>query len=131
MDLRPDQIERLEKLLRSGFRFVTLERYERLLGVEHEGFIILLDLSEDNIRAFSQPGYRIGEGIGMLVEREGGKAFVWHEQSVPATAEMLDSYQRFREEIETALKSGLERNAVNASDPTSGALVVSRKQNNG
>jgi hypothetical protein len=112
MDLNPDQIERLEKLLHSGFRPVTLDRYERLLGVERDGFIVLLDLSEGNVRAFSQPGYRIGDGIGVLVERDGGQAFVWHDQSVSATVEMLETYQSFRAEVESALKSGLERNEL-------------------
>jgi hypothetical protein len=112
MDLNPDQIERLEKLLQSGFRPVTLDRYERLLGVERDGFILLLDLSEGNVRAFSQPGYRIGDGIGMLVERDGGQAFVWHDQSVCATAEMLETYRSFRAEVESVLRSGLERNEV-------------------
>jgi hypothetical protein len=104
MDLNPDQMERFAKLLQSGFRPVTLDRYERLLGIERDGFIVLLDLSEGNVRAFSQPGYRIGDGIGMLVERDGGQAFVCHEQSVPATAEMLETYRRFRSEVESALK---------------------------
>jgi len=110
VDLTPAQVERLEKLLRSGFRFVTLDRYERLLGVERDGFIVLLDPKDGNLKPFSQPGYRIDDGIGMLVEREAGTAFVWHAQSVPATAELLEAYQRFRSEIEIALESGLERN---------------------
>jgi hypothetical protein len=29
------------------------------------------------------------------VEREGRKAFVWHEQSVPASVELLESYSDF------------------------------------
>ena len=103
MDLNSDQINRLEQLLQSGFRPATLDRYERLLGVERDGFIVLLDLSEGDVQAFSQAGYRIGSGIGMLVERDGGQAFVWHDQSVPATAEMLETYQRFRAEVESAL----------------------------
>jgi hypothetical protein len=104
VDLTPAQVERLEKLLRSGFRFVTLDRYERLLGVERDGFIVLLDPNEGNLKLFSQAGYRLGDGIGMLVEHEGGRAFVWHEQVVPATTEMLETYQRFRAEIESVLK---------------------------
>lgn len=110
MDLNSDQLKRLQKLLQSGFRPATLDRYQRLVGIERDGFIVLLDLSEGNVRAFSQPGYRIGEGIGMLVERDGGQAFVWHDQSVPATAELLETYRRFRAEVESALKSGPERN---------------------
>ncbi|HXJ94275.1 MAG TPA: hypothetical protein VMT20_15615 [Terriglobia bacterium] len=108
MDLTPFQLERLEKLLRGGFRSVTIARYERLLAVERDGFIVLLDPNEGNLKPFSQPGYRIGDGIGMLVERDGGRAFVWHGESVPATPEMLETYQRFRAEVERALRSAPE-----------------------
>jgi len=105
VDLTPAQVERLEGLLRNGFRFVTLDRYERFLGV------VLLDPNEGNLKLFSQAGYRLGDGIGMLVEREGGRAFVWHEQVVPATTEMLETYQRFRAEIERVLKRQSQQDA--------------------
>lgn len=104
MDLTPSQVERLERLLQSGFRFVTLERFGRLFGVERDGFIVLIDPSDGDLTPFSQAGYRIGDGVGMLVERGEGKAFVWHEQAVLATAELLESYQRFRADVEHALK---------------------------
>lgn len=103
MDLTDAQVERLEKLLQGGFRFVTLERYERLLGVERDGFVVLIDPSDGNLRVSSQAGYRIGDGIGMLVERDGGKAFVWHDQCVPTTHELLETYQRFRADVESLL----------------------------
>jgi hypothetical protein len=109
LDLTPAQIERLEKLLQSGFRFVTLERFGRVFGIERDGFVVLVDPSEGNLKPFSQAGYRIGDGIGMLVERGGSKAFVWHDQVVPATAELFETYQRFRAEIEGVLKPELEQ----------------------
>lgn len=82
---------------------MTLERVERYLGVERDGFVALLDPSPEGLRVFSQVGYRLGEGIGMLVERETGKVFVWHDQEVPASAELLDGYRRFRGELERLL----------------------------
>lgn len=59
----------------------------------------LLDPSAGGLRLFGQAGLRIGEGIGMLVERGEGKAFVWHGESVPATPELLETYHCFKTEI--------------------------------
>ncbi len=89
LDLTSAQISTLEKLLRTGFKFVTLERYGRYLAVEKEGFIALLDPAEGKVRLFSQVGYRMGDGIGMLVERREGKAFVWHGKSAAASPQLL------------------------------------------
>lgn len=103
MDLNPSQIARLEKLLRAGFRFITLERYARYVGVERDGFVILIDPADGGLQMLGQPGYLIGDGIAMLVQRGDGMAFVWHGESVPATPEMLNSYERFRTEVESLI----------------------------
>ncbi len=103
-ELTPPQIAKLEKLLRAGFKFVTVERVERYLGVEKDGFVALLDLAEGKLSIYGQVGYRIGEAIGMLIERGEGKAFVWKKQAVHATPEILAAYERFRAELNTLLK---------------------------
>ena len=103
MDLSPAQVAILERFLQTGFKFVTLEHVERYLGIEKEGFVALLDPSEGRLKLFSQVGYRIGRGMGMLVERDRGKAFVWKAESVAATPELLVAYERFKTEVRTLL----------------------------
>lgn len=99
MDLETSQVAILEKLLSAGFRFVTVERAERYLGVQREGFVALLEPVDGRIKLFGQAGYLMSTGIGMLVERREGKCFVWHDQSVPATPEMLAEYEKFKREL--------------------------------
>ncbi len=103
-ELKPNQVRALESLLQAGFKFVTFERYARYLAVEREGFVALLEISEGKVRLFGQVGYHVGEGIAMLLERAGGKAFTWKSESVPATPEMLTAYERFRQELSQLLK---------------------------
>lgn len=103
VDLTPSQAGILERFLSAGFQFVTLEHMERYLGVERAGFVALLDPSEGRLKLFGQPGYRMGRGIGMLVERGAGKAFVWKSESVEATPELLAAYERFRVEVKELL----------------------------
>ncbi len=106
MDLTTAQISMLEKILNAGFRFVTIERAERYLGVEREGFIALLEPADGQLKLFGQAGYLMSEGIGMLVERREGKCFVWHDRSVPATPEVLAGYEQFKKELKEIVGAG-------------------------
>lgn len=103
-ELTSSQVATLHKLLAAGFRFVTIARVERYLGVERDGFVALLDPADGQLKLFGQAGYRVGDSIGMLVERGAERTFVWHEQSVAATPELLALYERFRRELEEVLK---------------------------
>src|SRR5271157_2518776 len=102
--LNPVQVSTLESLLQAGFRFVTFERYARYLAVERDGFVALLEINQGKVRLFGQVGYHVGEGIAMLVERAGGKAFTWKGESVTATPEMLAAYERFGQDLSQLLK---------------------------
>jgi len=81
---------------------------ERYLGVEKSGFVALLDPSEGGLKMFGQSGYRMGRGIGMLVERGAGKAFVWKTESTAATPELLAEYERFKAELKELLGGDAE-----------------------
>lgn len=106
-ELTAGQIFTLEKFLRAGFKLVTFERYARYLAVEKDGFVVLLEPAGGRFTLFSQVGYRIGDDIGMLVDKPEGKAFVWHGENVPATPQLLAAYER----IQTELGELLEREA--------------------
>jgi uncharacterized protein involved in propanediol utilization len=82
---------------------VTFERFARYLAVEKEGFVALLDVSSEKVQAFGTVGYHLGDGIGMLVDRTDGKAFVWKSESVPATPELLADYARVKKELDDLL----------------------------
>ena len=83
---------------------MTFERYARYLGVERDGFIALLETAGGRVQLFGQVGYHVGDGIAMLVERAGGKAFVWKGESVAATPELLAGYARFKSELQRLLQ---------------------------
>ena len=99
----PRQASVLEGLLRAGFRFVTFERFARYPAVEKDGFVALLDLAGERVRRFGMAGYHLGEGIGMLLERGSDRFFVWKDQTVPATPELLAAYAQFNRELDSLL----------------------------
>jgi hypothetical protein len=103
-ELTPVQIRLLENLLAAGFQFVNMERITRHLLVEKSGFIALLDPAEGQLRLFGQVGYRMGDGIGMLIEQGGRPAFVWKKESVAASSELLAAYERVKIELTEIVK---------------------------
>ncbi len=106
-ELMRDQVADLEKFWRAGFKFVALEHVERYVGVEKNGFVALLDPAGGRLKVFGQVGRRMGNGIGVLVERGAGKAFVRKSEVVTASPELLADYERFKTEL-SGLLSGEE-----------------------
>jgi hypothetical protein len=74
--------------------------------VEKAGFVVLLDISGEKVRQFGSVGYHLGSGIGVLVERAGGKAFVWKNETVQATPELLATYQKVKQDLAELLTDG-------------------------
>lgn len=107
-ELNPNQIKLFGKLVHAGFQFTVVEHITRYIALEKNGFIALLDPARGKLKLFGQIGYRIGEGIGMLVERGGKPAFVWKTQEVEATPELLAAYQRLRAELTEILDPRIE-----------------------
>ncbi len=101
--LTPAQAARLEILLKAGFQFVTFEQFARYPAVEKAGFVVLLDISGEKVRRFGSVGYHLGNGIGVLIERSGGKAFVWKNEGVEATPELLATYEKLKKELDELL----------------------------
>jgi hypothetical protein len=93
------QVARLESLLKAGFQFVTFEYWARYPAVEKAGFVALLDVSGETVRQFGSVGYKVGTGIGVLMERAGGQAFVWKQEAVKATADLLATYENVKREL--------------------------------
>ena len=107
--LTPMQVACLESLLKAGFQFVTFEQFARYPGVEKAGFVALLDISDDRVRRFGSVGYHLGSGIGVLIERGGGKAFVWKNEFADATPELLAAYESVKKELDELLTEGVKQ----------------------
>jgi hypothetical protein len=108
LELTPQQIATLQELLDAGYQFTAIEHVTRQVAVEKNGFIALLDPADGKLKLFGQIGYRLGEGIGMLIERGGKRYFVWKKQEVEATPDLLAAYRRVRAELMEMLNSKRE-----------------------
>ena len=103
LELTPGQVAVLERVLKAGFKFVTVEHVARNLAVEKNHFVALLDTAGGKVQIFGQVGYLRDKGIAVLVERSEGKAFVWKSETLAASAELLASYEGFKGELKALL----------------------------
>jgi hypothetical protein len=67
----PDSAEQLQRLYLAGFELQTFERYPKCIGVMREGCVALLVPGVDGLQILGSPGWRMGEVMGVLTERDG------------------------------------------------------------
>ena len=95
----PDSAEQLQRVYLAGFELQTFERYPKCIGVVRDNCVALLVPGVGGLQILGTPGWRMGEVMGVLTEREGRKVFQAKTEIVEATPERLALLQRFRQEL--------------------------------
>lgn len=95
----PDPSTQLQSLVDAGFELQTFDRYPQAVGAVRDGCIALLEVRADGLLLIGQPGWRMGEVMGLLVEREGRQVFQYKSDLVEATPERLAALRRFTAEL--------------------------------
>ncbi len=99
----PDSAEQLQRLYLAGFELQTFERYPKCIGVIRDNCVALLVPGVDGLQIVGTPGWRMGEVMGVLTEREGRKIFQAKSEVVEATPERLEALQKFGDELKELL----------------------------
>jgi hypothetical protein len=94
-----DPAEQLQKIYLAGFELQTFDRFPKCVGVIRDNCIALLVPGTDGLQMLGTPGWRMGEVIGVLVEREGRQVFQAKSEIVEATPEKLQALGRFRDDL--------------------------------
>ena len=87
----------------AGFELETFDRFPKCIGVVRDGCIALLVPGADGLQILGTPGWRMGEAIGVLVEKQGRQVFQNKGEFLEATPERLEILRRFREDLRTLL----------------------------
>src|SRR5882672_9220331 len=98
-----DPAAQLQRLYLAGFDLQTFDRFPKCVGVVRDDCIALLVPTPEGLQMLGTPGWRMGEAIGVLVERDGRKVFQAKQEVVEATADRLEMLRRFRAELEGLL----------------------------
>jgi hypothetical protein len=100
----PDPAEQLQKIYMAGFEFQTFDRFPKCVGVVRDNCIALLVPSIGGLQMLGTAGWRLGEAIGVLTQKDGRQIFQAKQETVEATPERLETLRRFRTDLQTILK---------------------------
>jgi hypothetical protein len=99
----PDPAEQLQRIYLAGFDLQTFDRFPKCVGVVRDDCVALLVPSVDGLQMLGTPGWRIGEAIGVLTEKDGRQVFQAKQEIVDATPERLETLRSFRASLQTVL----------------------------
>jgi hypothetical protein len=99
----PEPARQLQAIYAAGFELEKFERFPRAIGVRKGDCIALLEASPEGLRLIGEPGWRMGEVLGVLVTIDGRKVFQAKSELLEATPERLEELRHFREELDELL----------------------------
>ena len=99
----PDPAKQLQRLYLDGFELETFEGFPRSVGVVRDRCIALVEATPAGLKMTGTPGWRMGEVMGVLVEKEGRQVFQAKAETVEATPERLAELRRFQSDLEELL----------------------------
>ncbi len=94
-----DSAEQLQRIYLAGFELQTFDRYPKCIGVIRDNCVALLIPGVDGLQVLGTPGWRMGEVMGVLTEKEGRPVFQAKAEIVEATPEKIAILSKFRAEL--------------------------------
>ena len=98
-----DSAEQLQQIYLAGFELQTFDRFPKCVGVIRDHCVALVVPGSEGLEILGSPGWRMGEVMGVLVEREGRPVFQAKSEIIEATPEMLETLDRFRADLDKLL----------------------------
>src|SRR5262249_47435777 len=99
-----DPEEQLQRLYMAGFELQTFDRFPKAIGVLRDNCIAFLVPGPDGLQILGNAGWRMGESLGPLVERDGKKVFVHKDQTLEATPERITTRKRLKWDLKARLR---------------------------
>lgn len=101
----PDPAEQLARIYQAGFEIEQFERFPQAVGVVRDGCMALMQATPAGLMMLGRPGWRMGEVMGVLVERDGTWVFQQKSQLLEATPERLERLKAFEADLGRLLSS--------------------------
>lgn len=105
VELTPQQIRMLERLLEAGFRPIVLAPYESALCLRRgECAAVLSAVPNGGLKLLASPSYLVSGNLSARLQRGSEEVFVWKKNELAATPERLRELETFRQELSEILK---------------------------
>jgi hypothetical protein len=100
MELSPQQMSALERLVVAGFRPIAIPPYESALCMRKgECAVVLAPVTNGGLMVLAPASYLVEGKFGVKLRRGHGEVFVWKKAEIPATPERLRELDEFRREL--------------------------------
>jgi hypothetical protein len=99
-----DSAEQLQQLYVAGFDLQTFDRFPNAVGVMRDGCIAFLVPGVNGMQILGNVGWRMGESLGPLVEKNGRKIFLHKGEELEATPERITTLEQFKADLRAILK---------------------------
>ncbi len=91
-----DPAEQLARIYQAGFDITQLELYPGAAAIVRDDVIVLLRPTPTGLEMVGTPGWKIGESIGVLVEKNGRKYFQSKSSLIerPLSDRVLEAFRK-------------------------------------
>jgi hypothetical protein len=110
VELSPQQMRIIERLLEAGFRPISIPPYENVICMmKGNCAAVLAPVPQGGLKLAATPSYLVEGSLSVKLKRGSGEVFVWKKSEVEATAERLGELESFRREIARILQEATAR----------------------
>jgi hypothetical protein len=110
VELSPQQMKIIERLLEAGFRPITIPPYENVICMKKgDCAAVLAPVGRGGLKLAAPPSYLVEGNLSVKLKRGSGEIFVWKKNEVEATADRLSKLESFRREISGILQETTAR----------------------
>jgi len=100
LELSPQQISTLERLVAAGFGPIAIPPYESALCMRKgECAAVLAPVADGGLKVLAPASYLVHGNFGVKLRRGKGEVFVWKKAEIPATPARLRELDEFKREL--------------------------------
>src|ERR1700724_4369724 len=105
LQLSPQQIAMLQRLVAAGFHPIAIPPYESALCMcKGACAVVLAPVPNGGLKVLAPASYLVDGNFGVRLKRGSGEVFVWKKSEIPATPERLEEVAAFRRELTEILE---------------------------
>jgi hypothetical protein len=105
LELSPQQIGILERLVAAGFGPIAIPPYDGALCMRKgQCAVVLAPVPNGGLKVLAPASYLVDGNFGVRLKRGNGEVFVWKKSEIAATPERLEELAAFRRELTEILE---------------------------